>query len=275
MQETMSTSASWDLPNVFINVQRYGNGPGLVQTGQTDYHRDTRGGGQGDYRPLVLSPKSIQEGVDIIYDAFDLAFEARKTVIIHTEAALGQMSEAVIMPDFKPVRPRPDWALCGRPHQITVPKLNAYDVDGDTLSAARRELVLHNAVKEKYQRWESRFVDDAEYVFVSYGIISRPVSGLVKRLREGGKKVGFIRPISLFPFPEKAFADVCADIKGFIAVEGNDFGMMVDDVAMAAKKTFDVNIPVYSLPVSTGVPKIGMIQEFYEQVASGMVNKIY
>jgi 2-oxoglutarate ferredoxin oxidoreductase subunit alpha len=275
MQETLSTSYSWDMPNVIINVQRYGNGPGLVQTGQTDYYRDTRGGGQGDYRCLVLSPKSIQEGINLIYESFDLAQEIRRTVFIHTEAALGQMSEPAILPEFKEPKPRPEWALCGVPHQINIPRINAYDTGGDTMAAARREFAAWQAFKERYQRWDSDGVEDADYVFVAYGIISRPVLGAVKKLREQGYKVGMIRPISLCPYPEKAFEEVNPKVKGFLVVEGNDLGMMVDDAALSAKRALSDNAPVYCLPVSTGVPKLSMILDFFADVENKEVEKFF
>jgi 2-oxoglutarate ferredoxin oxidoreductase subunit alpha len=276
MQEGLSTISSWELPVVLINVQRHGNGAGNIINGQSDYHRDTRGGGQGDYRTLVFSPASIQEGVDLIYNSFEIAEKYRIVVVIHTEAALGQMSEAIKMPPFKPPHVPPEWRLSGTPHPICSPRVSPYN-DGITgKEVAERERNRYKRICAENQRWESRYVEDADYVFVAYGIISRPTLGAVEKLRAQGHKVALLRPISLFPYPVEAFKEVNPQVKGYIVVEGNDFGQMVDDAALASKSVqTERNIPIYSLPLSSGVPKTAEIVEFFGKVLNGSTERKY
>lgn len=275
MQEGMSSMSAMDLPCVVLNVQRYGNGMGTLDGAQTDYHRDTRGGGQGDYRSIVLSPHTIQEGVDLMYEAFDLAFRYRFTVVIQTEGTLGQMTEPVTMPAFKAPMAKPEWALDGTPHQLCNPRAgNQFELSPKDV--AKRERARQLAVKDEMQRWESIAVEDADYVLVAYGLPARSCKGAVDRLREQGMKVGLIRPISLWPYPEKAFREVNPNVKAFLSVELNDMGQMVDDVALASKTAFpERNIPVYLSAQVCGVPSVKSIVAFCQDVAEGKETRVY
>ena len=100
-QEGISYMCAYNYPAVLVNGQRWGAGLGTLDSSQTDYLRDTRCGGNGDCRVIVLTPNSIQETIDLMYIAFDLAEKYRNPVEILTEAALGQMMEAVEFPEFK------------------------------------------------------------------------------------------------------------------------------------------------------------------------------
>lgn len=228
-QEGISQLYDEELAAVVINVVRYGNGIGTLLTAQCDYLRETRGGGNGDYRTIVLCPESIQEAVDLTVLAFDLAEKYRIVSTLMTEGALGQMMEPCVLPEFQEVKRQP-WGFDGK---YSYKKIGIFDRDSMKESVLLNE--KHNAIKENEQRWEDGDIEDADYVLVSYGLPGRSTKGAVKQLREQGHKVGFIRPITAWPYPEKAFEKVNPNVKGFITVEANATGQMVDDVALTVK----------------------------------------
>ena len=271
-QEGISYMAQLNSPAVILNVVRWGNGLGALNGSQTDYLRETRGGGNGDYRCIVLSPSTIQEGVDLIYEAFDLAEKYRCIVEIMTESGLGQMMEPCEYPEFREIK-KCGWGLDG------TYKVKRGDFLGRDLkkeSDAYMEKV--RAMRENEQRWQSEFTDDAEYVFVSFGLPGRATDGIVRELRAQGEKVGLIRPISLWPYPEKAFealAKANPNVKGFITVETNGEGQMADDVALCAKKYGFGAVPVYALAYVCDIPKDDTVKADYAKIKAGEIKGVY
>lgn len=268
-QEGISYISKYRLPCVVLNVVRYGNGLGSLRSGQSDYFRDTRGGGNGDYRCIVLAPSSVQESVDLMYEAFDLAEKYRIVTEVMSESALGQMMEPCEFPPMRELTVQ-DWALDGKyTHPRQVAFLENY------VATAQENNARYEEIKEKEQRWESVNVEDADYVFVSYGIPGRVTHGVVNELREQGIKVGLIRPVTLWPYPEKAFKDVNPNVKGFITVELNDYGQMVDDVALTAKKLGFGNVPVYCLPYVFEMVKRQQIFDDFAKIQRGEMKEVY
>lgn len=269
-QEGISTLSDEELPAVVITMVRYGNGLGTLYSSQCDYNRETRGGGQGDYRCIVLCPSSIQEAVDMILPAYELAEKYRVVSVIMAEGALGQMMEPVTLPGF--VEPkRTPWALNGR---YTYKKIGIFQRD------SRKEAVYLNekyaSIKANEQRWEDEGIEDADYVFVAYGITGRSTLGAVRELRAAGEKVGLIRPITAWPFPEKAFQKINPNVKGIITVEANATGQLVDDAALYTKKALkDRNVPAYALTYVYGVPPVRRIKEDYFKVKAGERKEVY
>ncbi len=99
--------------------------------------------------------------------------------------------------------------------------------------------------------------EDAEYIFVSFGLPSRVCRDAVGKLREKGEKAGLIRPVTLWPFPVKAFEQLGPCVKGLISVESNDLGQMVEDVALTAKAVFkEKSMPVYSYAAGRTLPSV-------------------
>jgi len=267
-QEGITQLYDEELAAVLINVVRYGNGIGTLYSAQCDYLRETRGGGNGDYRIMVLCPESIQEAVDLTVLSFDLAEKYRMPVMLMTEGALGQMMEPCDLPEFKEVKRQP-WGFDGK---YSYKKVGIFDRD------SMKEAVLlnekHNTIKATEQRWEDGNVEDADYVFVSFGLPGRSTKGAVEQLRAQGNKVGFIRPITAWPFPENAFEKVNPNVKGFITVEANATGQMVDDVALTVKK-MKSSAPVYCLPYVYGVPAMKAIQADFAKIAAGEIKEVY
>ena len=268
-QEGISYISKYDLPCVVLNVVRYGNGLGSLRSGQSDYLRDTRGGGNGDYRCIILAPSSVQESVDLMYQAFDLADQYRIVVEVMSESALGQMMEPCEFPPMRECSVQP-WALDGKythPRQVSFLE--------DYVATAKANNARYGEIREKEQRWEAVGLEDAEYVFVAYGLPGRVTHGVVNDLRARGEKVGFIRPITLWPFPEKAFLQVGPQVKGFITVELNDNGQMVEDVALTAKRTGHANVPVYCLPYVFEMVKRKNVFADFEKIRSGAIREVY
>lgn len=268
-QEGVSTLSDEELSAVVINMVRYGNGLGTLYSSQCDYHRETRGGGNGDYRCIVLCPYSIQEAVDMMALAYDLAEKYRVVTVLMSEGALGQMMEPVDLPEFQETKRNP-WGFDGK---YTYKKIGIFERDSMKESVLIKE--KFKAIKENEQRWESEGVEDADYVFVAYGLPGRSTIGAVRELRKEGHKVGVIRPITAWPFPEKAFKEINPDVKGVITVEANATGQLVDDAALYTKRALKNNVPVYALPYVFGVPAMNQIKEDFLKIKAGEIEEVY
>ncbi len=265
-QEGISYLAGSQLPCVIVNIIRGGPGLGGIQPAQSDYFQATKGGGHGDYRVIVYGPASVQEMVDLTMEAFDVADRYRNPVMILGDGVLGQMMEPVEF-DYKPAKGLPDkgWATTGaagrQPNVINSLSLVAEELEKHNWRLQDK----YNEAKEKEQRWELYNCDDAELVLVAYGTTARIVKSAVNQLREQGVKAGLLRPISLFPFPEKAFAQLPVSVKNFLAVEMSA-GQMVEDVRL----TVNGATPVHFYGRTAGViPSPAEIIEKAKAIAGG------
>jgi len=233
MQEGISYLAGAELPAVVVNVMRGGPGLGNIAPSQGDYFQATRGGGHGDYRTIVFGPSTVQELVDCMPLAFDLADQYRMTVMILADGILGQMMEPVVL-EKKPRRklPAKDWALTGaegREQHIVrslLLKDGALEELNCKLQAKYRKIEREEVICEEYA------VEDAEIVVVAYGIAARIVRSAVERARQEGIKAGLIRPVTLWPFPTKQISEAADEMKVFLTVEMS-CGQMVEDVKLA------------------------------------------
>ena len=271
-QEGISYMAQMNYPAVILNVVRWGNGLGSLDGAQTDYLRETRGGGNGDYRNIVLCPSTVQETVDLMYEAYDIAEKYRCIVVVMTDSGLGQMMEPCEMPPFREIS-KCAWGLDGT-YKVKRPDFLGRDIPAE--SETYMEKV--RAMRENEQRWECVELEDAEYVFVAFGMCGRVMNGLVREMRAAGEKVGLLRPITAWPFPEKAFAEIkekCPNLKGFITVETNGEGQMVEDVALYAKKSRMGHVPVYALAYACGVPKDDVVKADFGKIKSGEIKEVF
>ncbi|MBS6561604.1 MAG: 3-methyl-2-oxobutanoate dehydrogenase subunit VorB [Clostridiales bacterium] len=238
-QEGISYLVASDLPAVIVDVMRIGTGLGDIAQGQGDYWQLTRGGGHGDYHTLVFAPASVQENADIMASAFDLAEKYRHPVLIASDAAIGQMIEAVEIPEWKEHDiNRYDWTIKGCHKGNEQRKIqNVYYTHPDY------ETYLSNKYKQmeqEEQRYETLEVEDAKVVLVAYGISARVCKEAVKKARENGFQLGLIRPITLWPFPVKAFEEA-KEVEAFLTVEMNILGQMMDDVRLATNGNYQVD----------------------------------
>ena len=233
MQEGISYLAGAELPAVVVNVMRGGPGLGNIAGSQSDYFQATRGGGHGDYRTIVLGPASVQELVDCMLLAFDLADLYRMPVMVLIDGILGQMMEPVVLEE-KPRRklPAKDWALTGAANreQNIVRSLwlgeGVLEEHNNKLQARYRRIERDEVLCEQYE------VDDADIVVVAYGIVARIVSRAVEKARQEGIRAGWIRPITLWPFPTESISRAANELRIFLTVEMSN-GQMVEDVKLA------------------------------------------
>ncbi|MEK7332023.1 MAG: 3-methyl-2-oxobutanoate dehydrogenase subunit VorB, partial [Nitrospirota bacterium] len=239
-QETISYLAGAELPAVIVNMQRGGPGLGNISGSQADYFQAVKGGGHGDYKLLVYAPYNLQELWDLTMLAFDKSDEYRNPVMILGDGILGQMMEPFYQtPYVKPNLPPKTWALTGCKGRGPNVIKSLYMGEG--------ELEFRNSIlQEKYKKmrdkevkFEAIGVEDAELIVVAFGIAARIALSAVKRLRKEGFKIGFFRPITLFPFPEKELAALANADRRFITIELNA-GQMVEDVRLAVNGKSEV-----------------------------------
>lgn len=247
-QEGISYLVSMDLPAVVINVMRIGTGLGDISQGQGDYWQMTRGGGHGDYRTIVLAPNSVQENADLITEAFDLSEKYRHPVLIASDAAIGQMMEAVELKDFREHDiNRYDWAMKGcKKGDAQRQYQSVWYTDPDYMENLSAK---YAAMEKNEQRWELYKAEDADVVVVAYGISSRIARAAVDLARAGGFRLGLLRPVTLYPFPVEGFSAL-KNVKALLTVEMNILGQMVDDVKLATGGKFPVGHygAIFALP---------------------------
>lgn len=231
-QEGVSYCAGSELPCVIVDVMRGGPGLGNIAPEQGDYNQVVKGGGHGNYKCIVLAPNSVQEMCDFGMLAFELADKYRNPVYILTDGFIGQMMEPVEFPE--PIKDVPDksWAVKGTA-ETSDNLITSIELDPDDLERHVNKLQQKYKIMEEQEvRYKSYRTEDAEIIFVGYGIVSRVLQSLVDVLRSEGVAVGLLRPITLFPFPKKVLQDLANTAKFFFVVEMSN-GQMVDDVRLA------------------------------------------
>lgn len=231
--EGISYIAGSDLPCVILNIQRGGPGLGGIQPSQADYNQATKAPGHGDLHVLVFAPSTVQEMVDTIFKAFDLAEQYRMPAMILGDGLLGQMMEPVAFPEANATPAEKPWATNGHGGKRKSNIVNSLYLQAD---------ILEDKVNERFQRYaqveanetqaETYLTEDADLLLVAYGASARIVRSAVNSAREEGIKAGMIRPITLWPFPKKELQAASAHAKQLLVVEMS-MGQMVDDVKLA------------------------------------------
>ncbi|RJP27340.1 MAG: 3-methyl-2-oxobutanoate dehydrogenase subunit VorB [Candidatus Omnitrophota bacterium] len=238
-QEGISYIAGAELPSVIINVMRGGPGLGNISPSQSDYFQATRGGGHGDYHCLVLAPSSVQESLDLMPLAFNLADKYRTPVMVLSDGMLGQMMEPVSVHSPQSTvhskkLPEKKWALTGcrgrKPNVVKSFYMQEGGLEKFNLSLQKK----YSEIRNKEQRFEMTNVKDAEVIIVAYGIMARIAKSAMQDLNNAGRKVGLIRPVSLWPFPKNAFREIekSKHFKSFLVVEMS-YGQMIEDVLLS------------------------------------------
>lgn len=241
-QEGLSYSAAVGLPMVVVNVNRCGPGLGGLGPAQSDYFQSTKGGGHGDYRLIVLAPSKAQELYDYTMEAFELADKYRNPVLLLTDGFLGQTMEPVVLKE-RPEAPEYDrsWVVNGskgREKRI----LASYSLTNEIGEENNLKWeAKYKHIEEQEQRWEEFHTEDAEYLLVSYGTTGRICKSTVLNARAKGIKLGLIRPITLWPYPTKAFIPYQDKVKGIVTVELNT-GQMIEDVKLAVECKMPVHL---------------------------------
>ena len=251
MQEAISYASADELPIVLVSVMRGGPGLGNIYPSQGDYNQAVIGGGNGDYQTIVLAPSTVQECVDLTYKAFYLAHKYKNPTILLADGLLGQMMEPVEFTEYPyPEIDNSSWALSGA-------KGRNGRIIRSYAPLAENQCVFLNKLYGKYKQieeneteWEEIDTEDADIVLISFGSPSRNVKSAMKICRKEGLKVGFLRPITLWPFPSKRIAELSKKVKMFLDIEVN-MGQMLKDVKLAVSGAVPVeffNRPVGNPP---------------------------
>jgi len=238
-QEGLSYIAGAELPCVVLDIVRGGPGLGTIQPSQADYFQAVKGGGHGDYKLLVLAPASVQEMADFTLLAFELAFKYRNPVMLLSDGAIGQMMEKVELPEQKPrrteeeIREQCPWATLGKPKGKPRNIITSLELESIKQEQVNLRLqAKYERMKKEEVRYEEIMCDNAEYLLVAFGTSARICQKAIQLGRAKGIKVGLLRPITLFPFPETAIANLAQRVKGILVVEMNA-GQMIEDVKLS------------------------------------------
>lgn len=235
MMEGISYIAGTEVPAVVVNVMRGGPGLGNIAPSQGDYYQMVKGGGHGDYFPIVLAPANVQEAIDSIAMAFDLAEKYRSIVHVIVDGNMGQMMEPAELPPMRDLPEQaPDWAVTGAkdrdPNILTSIYIDPEDEEITNLRLLKRwkEIEKHEV------RYEEQMLEDARIAVIGFGTAGRVASSAVRDARSEGISVGLLRPITLAPFPEKRLVEISEQVDRILVVEMNS-GMMLDDVLKIVK----------------------------------------
>ena len=243
MQEGFSYIGCSEIPAVVVNIMRGGPGLGNIQPSQADYWQATKMAGHGDLHMIVLAPSTIQEAMDHVALAFDLADKYRNPTIVLGDGALAQMMEPCVLPPFRPVRKpeeRAPWALTGakgRPHNVIT---SLYLGDKNLEAVNLRLQAKLKQINANEVRFEELETEDAEYLVVAFGTVGRVCKTVIREAREQGIKLGLLRPITVWPFPSERLAELSRQVKGMLVVEMNA-GQMVEDVRLAVAERCPVD----------------------------------
>ena len=260
--EGLSYLAGADLPSLIVNVQRGGPGLGGIQPSQSDYYQATKAGGHGDFRMIVLAPASVQEMADLTVKGFELADKYRMTSMILADGTMGQMMEPVSLDLKVEDAPEKPWATTGtnmeREHNI----VNSLFLSPEKLEEENfKRYERYKYIEENEAMYEEYMMDDAEICIAAFGIAARVAKNAINEAREKGIKVGLIRPITLWPFPNAPFKKAADKVKEIISVELS-MGQMIDDIKLAS----ECKVPV------TLCNRVGGMIPSPEQVLEAIIN---
>lgn len=270
MMENIGLAAMMETPCVVVNVQRGGPSTGLpTMVGQADMMQ-ARWGSHGDYEIIALSPASPQEAFDYTIKAFNLAERYRVPVMFMMDECVGHMTEKVVIPPaeeievvyrkmtnlppekYWPYMPGknlvPDMMPVGEGYKIHTTGLT-HDEKGYPVMSPEAQHKIVNRIVDKIKKnvddiieIEEDQTEEAEVIVIAYGITSRVTMPAIFKARKKGIKVGFIKLITVWPFPEKRIKELAPKVKAFVMPEIN-LGQMVLEVERAAAgkaKTYHV-----------------------------------
>lgn len=239
MMEGISYLAASELPALVVNVMRGGPGLGTIHPSQSDYFQATKGGGHGDYHLIVLAPATVQEMADFVALGFDLAFKYRNPCMILADGVVGQMMEKVVLPPYRSRRTDAQiaeqcpWAITGKHGRDHRNIITSLELDSAIMEKNNERFQRTYALIEKNEvRYQTYYTDDCDYLIVAFGSVARICLKSIEEARKQGIRIGLIRPITLWPFPYDAIAEISSHVKGIQVVELNA-GQMIEDVRLA------------------------------------------
>jgi len=260
-QENLGLAYMAEIPLVVVDVMRGGPSTGLPTAISQQDVMQARWGTHGDHATIAYSPASVQECYEITIKAFNMAERFRQPVLIMSDEVLGHMREKVYVPvaeeiklvDRKKPRAHPDEFMAYKPDpEDNIPPMASFGDgyrwhitglthnewgfptnDKDEIAKKSKRLMDKvEAYRDEIVEYDTEFVDDAEIIIVSYGSVARSALTAVKLAREEGMKVGYFRPITLWPFPDKELEKLAEKASRIIVPELN-YGQMVLEVERA------------------------------------------
>lgn len=242
--EGISYCAAARIPMVYANISRGGPGVGSIQPAQMDYFQATRASGNGGFQMRVFAPSTVQEAVDMTYQAFDYADQDRNPVLILADGVIGTMMEPVILPEGKSDEEiaaikasKAGWACIGHSPDCAH---RAWIQPGQWKTSEMQR--VNEEAAELYRSWEDAAqaeeyrVEDAELVIASYGISARIAKSAVELLRSEGIKIGLVRAVTVHPFPYAAFDHINYDkCRAVLDVEMSIPAQFAEDVKLGVK----------------------------------------
>lgn len=236
MMEGVSYIACAEIPCVLVNIQRGGPGLGTIQPSQGDYFQAVKGGGHGDYNMIVMTPNSVQETADMVYEAFDLSEKYQNPVLILSDGALGQMMEKVeFKENYKVPAKDISWATTGKTPDRKMNAITSLYIQPEDMEQKNFRLqAKYKLIKENEVDYELYHMDDADVGLIAFGLSSRLAKKTVDIARAKGLKIGLIRPKRVWPFPTEIIKEYSKKVKAFMSVEMN-VGQMVEDIKLAVE----------------------------------------
>jgi 2-oxoglutarate ferredoxin oxidoreductase subunit alpha len=273
-QEGISYCASAELPIFFANVVRGGPGLGNIAPAQGDYFQSTRGGGHGDYRVIVMAPKSVEEMANFPKVCYELAFKYRIPAMILSDGVLGQMMEPLEF-NFDPIDPKtfalPNWALRGTGGGERR-RVKSYDLKPGGMETWNFMLEKkYNEIAANETKYEAVQIDDADIILTAYGTSARICESALMMGRRAGLKIGLVRPITVWPFPNKIFQDLAKRVKKFLVVEMS-LGQYVEDIQLAINGKAEIYL--HKRPAGA-IPTGEEVLEITKKILSGDESKLF
>lgn len=242
MQEAISYACGDELPVVLVNVMRAGPGLGYIYPAQGDYNQAVYGGGNGDYKVIVLAPSTVQECIDYMYRAFYLAQKYRNPVILLADGLLGQMMEPASFGEYPyPEVDTSSWALDGAKGRSGRVIYSVGPNEEKHIQHVYNLFEKFEIIKKNETSYEEFNVEDADIILTAFGSMTRNIKAAMKALRQKGLKVGCFRPITLSPFPHERINELAKQGKDFIVAEMN-MGQMFKDVKYAVEGNSKVSL---------------------------------
>lgn len=271
MMENIGLAAMMETPCVVVNVQRGGPSTGLpTMTGQADMMQ-ARWGSHGDYEIIAMSPQSPQEAFDLMIDAFNLSEEYRVPVMFMLDECVGHMTEKVVIPKAEDIDiiPRkltskkpgeylpykmtgaeiPEFARAGDGYRFHTTGLTHDERGYPVMSAECQEWNVRHLIDkirlnvEKIAMFDEEETDGADVVLITYGITARVARMAIDIARKKGIKVGVIRLIVVWPFPEFKIIELAPKIKAFVVPEINYGQISLEVERCSAGKTKTIQVP--------------------------------
>ena len=247
MQESLAYACSDELPVVLVNVMRAGPGLGYIYPSQGDYNQSVYGGGNGDYKVIVLAPSTVQECIDFTYKAFYLAQKYRNPVILLADGLLGQMMEPAVFGEYPyPEVDTSSWALTGAKMRGGRKICSLAPDEDEQIKHIKNLFKKYELIEKEETAWEEINTGGADIILTAFGSMTRNIKAAMKVLNERGLRVGIFRPKTLYPFPQERLNELADECKKFVVVEMN-MGQMYKDVRYAVNgkaETFLINRPV-------------------------------